>query len=186
MWVNFIGIFTMLYSNFKNSTPRSLTGDSGNPTPEGIMRKYKKMVLATSLSLTFANNPAVAVGVTQSVEDALNFYHYGKSGAVKFDLNTRWENVNQGAGSNNPVSGLPVQTANGFTSRLRAGLLSPTFYGFQGYAEYEGNLAMVEDFNSTRNGLDKYSTIADPQQSELNQLWLSYNGIPDTIIKVGR
>ncbi|WP_336469710.1 alginate export family protein [Crenothrix polyspora] len=28
--------------------------------------------------------------------------------------------------------------------------------------------------------------MADPQQSELNQLWLSYNGIPDTIIKVGR
>jgi Alginate export len=140
----------------------------------------------TILSLSVASNTVQAKSATQEVEDALNFYHYGKNGAVKIDLNTRWENVNQGAGPKNPVSGLPVQTANAFTSRLRAGLLSPTFYGFQGYAEYEGNLAMVEDFNSTRNGYGKYSTIADPQQSELNQLWLSYNGIPDTIIKLGR
>ncbi|SJM90668.1 hypothetical protein [Crenothrix polyspora] len=107
----------------------------------------------TVLSLSVVSNSAQAKSATQEVEDALNFYHYGKNGAVKIDLNTRWENVNQGAGPTNPVSGLPVQTANAFTSRLRAGLLSPTFYGFQGYAEYEGNLAMVEDFNSTRNGL---------------------------------
>jgi hypothetical protein len=28
--------------------------------------------------------------------------------------------------------------------------------------------------------------IADPQTSELNQLWVSYTGIPDTEIKGGR
>jgi hypothetical protein len=132
----------------------------------------------TVLSLSVASSSAYAVSPTQAIEDALNFYHYGKNGAVKFDLNTRWENVNQ--------EEAPLKTANGFTARLRAGLLSPTFYGFQGYAEYEGNLAMVEDYNSTRNGDIGYSTIADPEKSELNQLWISYNGIPDTLIKVGR
>jgi hypothetical protein len=145
-----------------------------------------KLPLSATLLLSVISSSAYAKTPTQEVEDALNFYHYGKNGAIKFDLNARWENVNQDNGPINQKSGLPVQTANGFTTRLRAGLLSPTFYGFQGYAEYEGNLAMVEDFNSTRNGFGKYSTIADPQQSELNQLWLSFNGIPDTIIKVGR
>jgi hypothetical protein len=151
----------------------------------------RKTLLASSLAVAFASTTASAVGVTQSVEDALNFYHYGNKGAVKIDLNYRWENVNED-NKLNPLTGKPLplakqpQTANGNTLRLRAGLLSPIFYGFQGYAEFEGNLAMQEDFNSLRNGNTKYSTIADPEKAELNQLWVSYNGIPDTVIKGGR
>ncbi|MDO9270868.1 MAG: alginate export family protein [Methylobacter sp.] len=132
---------------------------------------------ASLLALSVVSGSALA-DINQKVEDALNFYHYGKNGAVKFDLNTRWENVDQDRG--------PQKTANAVTSRLRAGLLSPVFHGIQGYAEYEGNLAMVEDFNSLRNGNTGYSTIPDPEKSELNQLWISYAGIPDTLIKGGR
>jgi hypothetical protein len=141
-------------------------------------QQQRKIPLSASLlALSVVSGSALA-GVTQDIEDALNFYHYGKNGSVKFDLNTRWENVDQDRG--------PQKTANAVTSRLRVGLLSPVFHGIQGYAEYEGNLAMVEDFNSTRNGNTGYSTVADPQKSELNQLWLSYAGIPDTLIKGGR
>ncbi len=153
------------------------------------MPKFRKLALATSLSLSLTSPTLFAVGVTQSVEDALNFYHYGKNGAVKLDLNYRWENVNED-NKLDAVTGLPTanqpQTANGNTLRLRAGLLSPVFYGLQGYAEFEGNLAMQEDFFSTRNNNKGYSTIADPEKAELNQLWISYSGIPDTVIKGGR
>lgn len=138
---------------------------------------------ASLLALTMGSAPVMA-DITKEVEDALNFYHYGKNGAVKIDLNYRYENVDQEKGVK--FKNKFPQTANANTARLRAGLLSPVFYGFQGYAEYEGNLAMQEDYNSTTNGLKQYSTVADPQQSELNQLWLSYNGIPDTVIKGGR
>ncbi|MDP2098022.1 MAG: alginate export family protein [Methylobacter sp.] len=137
----------------------------------------KKLSSASLLALSVISGSAMA-DLTKQVEDALNFYHYGKNGAVKIDLNYRYENVDQDRG--------PQKTANANTVRLRAGLLSPTFYGFQGYAEYEGNLAMQEDFNSTRNGNTAYSTVADPEKSELNQLWISYDGIPDTVIKGGR
>ncbi len=141
------------------------------------MPQKKTKLSASLLALTVISGSAMA-DITQQVEDALNFYHYGKNGAVKFDLNTRWENVDQDRGT--------PKTANAVTSRLRAGLLSPVFHGIQGYAEYEGNLAMQEDFNSTRNNNTGYSTVADPQKSELNQLWISYAGIPDTVIKGGR
>ncbi len=141
-------------------------------------QQQRKIPLSASLlALSVASGSALA-GVTQDVEDALNFYHYGKNGAVKFDLNTRWENVDQDRG-------LP-KTANAATTRLRAGLLSPVFHGIQGYAEYEGNLALQDDYNSLRNSNTRYSTVADPEKSELNQLWLSYAGIPDTLIKGGR
>jgi hypothetical protein len=122
--------------------------------------------------------------MTKAIEDALNFYHYGKNGAVKIDLNYRYENVDQDKGAKY-LDKFP-QTANANTVRARLGLLSPLFHGLQGYVEYEGNLAMQEDYNSTINGLKQFSTVADPDRSELNQFWLSYNGIPDTLIKGGR
>ncbi len=157
------------------------------------MPEYRKIALAASLlSLAFANTPATAVGVTQSVEDALNFYHYGNKGAVKLDLNYRYDNRNEDNVRAPFLDGRPLplakqpRTANANTARLRIGLLSPVFHGIQGYAEYEGNLAMQEDYNSTRNNNTAYSTIPDPEKSELNQLWLSYAGIPDTLIKGGR
>jgi hypothetical protein len=58
-------------------------------------QQQRKIPLSASLlALSVVSGSALA-GVTQDVEDALNFYHYGKNGAVKFDLNTRWENVDQ-------------------------------------------------------------------------------------------
>jgi len=153
------------------------------------MPKYRKIVLATSLlSLAIANHPASAVGVTQSVEDALNFYHYGNKGAVKIDLNYRYENVNQDLVPDPLNIGHPLakqpHTANGNTLRLRAGLLSPVFFGFQGYAEYEGNLAMQEDFNSTRNDNKGFSTIADPEKANSTNCGLAMPGFPTQLSKV--
>lgn len=151
------------------------------------MPNFRKFSLA-AIVFSFVNQP-VCAGVTQEVEDALNFYHYGKNGAVKLDLNYRYENVNED-NKLDIVTGLPLakqpQTANANTARLRAGLLSPVFYGIQGYAEFEGNWAMQPDFNSLRNDKTGYSVVADPEKAELNQLWISYAGIPDTVIKGGR
>jgi hypothetical protein len=146
---------------------------------------------AALLSLSVVTIPALA-DVTQNIEDALNFYHYGKNGAIKFDLNTRFEEVNQDNvrspalnGKKLPASKQPA-TANAVTSRLRLGLLSPVYHGLQGYAEYEGVYAMDSDYNSSVNGKTHYSTIKDPYVNELDQLWLSYAGISDTLIKGGR
>ena len=155
-------------------------------------QQQRKIALsATLLSLSVVSHSALA-GVTQEVEDALNFYHYGKNGAVKIDLNTRYENVNQYNVQAPALRGKPLpgarqpDTANALTTRLRLGLLSPKFYGLQGYAEYQGLYAMDSNYNSTRNDKTQYSVVADPYKNELDQLWLSYDGIPDTVIKGGR
>ncbi|MFZ2171717.1 MAG: hypothetical protein WAW61_19010 [Methylococcaceae bacterium] len=155
-------------------------------------QQQRKIPLATVLlSLSVVSQSAVA-GITQEVEDALNFYHYGKNGAVKIDLNYRYENANQEEVTNPLLNGRPLpaarqpQTANANTVRLRLGLLSPVFHGLQGYAEYEGLYAMQSDYNSTRNGKTGYTVIADPYENEVDQLWISYAGIPDTLIKGGR
>jgi hypothetical protein len=141
-----------------------------------------------SLSLTLTSTQALA-DLTQDIEDALNFYHYGNYGAVKADINYRFENVNQDKGPTIPGVHPPkyVETANGNTTRVRLGLLSPTLYNFQGYAEYQGLYALEDDYNQgvlVKN--TNYSTIQDPQRNELDQLWLSYKGIDDTLVKFGR
>lgn len=145
---------------------------------------------ATLLSMTMASLPASA-DITKEVEDALNFYHYGSNGAVKMDLNYRWENVDQDNSVRKPANlgGGPLETANANTARLRLGFLTPTFHDFQGYAEYEGLYAAQSDYDrggTTLNRDRNYSVIADPARNELNQFWISYKGIADTLIKVGR
>jgi hypothetical protein len=111
------------------------------------------------------------------IEDALKFGQDGNYGQIKFDTRYRYEHVdNEG----------PLKNANANTLRLRVGYLTPEYYGFQGYAEYQGLVAMQKDYNSSKNGLKQYSTVLDPQVSELDQLWLSYKGIPDTNIIGGR
>ncbi len=149
--------------------------------------------VAALLSVAFASQP-VSAGLTQNVEDALNFYHYGHNGAVKFDLNYRYENVNEDnrfgpTGAVLPAAKQPL-TANANTARLRLGFLTPTWQGLQGYAEYEGNLAMQDDYNNLPppyvGNNPAYSRVVDPSLNEINQLWVAYTGIADNTFKIGR
>lgn len=139
------------------------------------------------LSLSVGGGSAFA-DTTKDIEDALKI---GKDGAVKIDTRYRYENVNQD-NIINPVTRRPLantaqpKTANANTIRTRFGILSPTFYGIQGFVEYEGTHALQSDYNNTRGKNTGYSVVADPDWNELNQLWISYSGIPDTVIKGGR
>ncbi len=105
-------------------------------------------------------------------------YDYGKYGAIKMDLRYRFEYAD--AKETAPKPGI------GNTLRLRLGYLTPKFFGFQGFGEFEGNWAMQEDYNSLRNGNTGFQVIADPEKAELNRLWLNFTAIPDTGIKGGR
>jgi hypothetical protein len=153
------------------------------------MPKQQRKIPLTAglLALTVVSSSAIAEDVTKSIEDALKF---GNGGAVKFDLNYRYENADQDNVRIPQLNGTPAaiqpRTANANTARLRLGLLTPVFHGLQGYAEYQGVYAMQSDYNSTRNGKTGYTVIPDPYENELDQLWLSYTGISDTVIKGGR
>jgi len=84
----------------------------------------------------------------------------------------RWEHVNQ--------DDLDLD-ADAVTMRLRAGAEATT-HNLSLLAEAEGTLAIVDNYNDTipgNNGYlgaEPYSTVADPQNIELNRLQLSYKG----------
>ncbi len=147
--------------------------------------KRKNQICRTLAPAVFGSvfaQPATAYNFDESVANLLKFGREdAKYGQIKLDLRYRFEIAD--------VANNGKQTAYANTLRLRLGYLTPKFYGLQGFAEYEGNLAMQQEYFVPRgnwHGDPNRDVVADPQQNELNQLWLSFTGIPDTEIKGGR
>ncbi len=141
--------------------------------------KYSPSKLVIALSL-LCSQFAIADPVTETIENALKFGQTdAKYGQIKFNLRYRYEN--------DDTTRPNKHVANASTVRLRLGYLTPEFYGIQAYAEYETNQDFgANTYNSLRNGYGGFEVIADPQEHELNQLWISYKGIDKTEIKIGR
>lgn len=147
--------------------------------------KPKRLIqtaLSSAILAALCIQPAVAYDFDKSVENALKLNQDdAKYGQFKVDLRYRFELAD--------VADNGRETAYANTMRLRLGYLTPSLLGFQAYGEFEGNLAMQKDYYvplSSPSFDSNRQVIADPQASELNQLWVSYKGIPDTEIKGGR
>ena len=146
------------------------------------MKKYSIKSYRTSWALlgatlavltTAGSGLAAEATVNERIENALQ----GDWGQIKLNLSYRFEHVAQDG----------LKNATGDPIRLRLGYLTPNFAGFQAYAEFEGNTPLfLDDYNSTLNGKTEYAVIADPSKGELNQGWLSFDTIPDTVLKAGR
>lgn len=140
---------------------------------------HKLKPVCAALLCMSAAGPVSAYEFDKAVE---NIFKLGqddaKYGELKMDLRYRFEYAD--------VEATPPKPGIGNTLRMRMGYLTPKFYGLQGFGEFEGLWAMQEDYNSLRNNNVGHHVIADPEKAELNQLWLSYTGIPDTNIKGGR
>src|SRR3546814_16544663 len=78
-----------------------------------------------------------------------------------------------------------MENADALTVRVRAGLEIGLSENFAILGEVEGTLAPIQDYNSTTNGKTDFSTIADPQNIELNRLHMHYRGVEGSIVQVG-
>ena len=134
------------------------------------------IIMGIFLLLTLlAVSPAVAASsvLNKKIEDTLQ-RDWGK---INFNIRWRFEHVEQEG----------KETANGDPIRLRLGYLTPAWSEFQAFAEFEGNTPVFfDDYNSTLNGKNQFAVISDPAAAELNQGWIAFSGIPDTIVKAGR
>lgn len=94
------------------------------------------------------------------------------------DLRIRYEHVEQDNLANN---------ANAYTGRARLGYETGSFYGFTALADFDlvGHVG-PEDYNDTINGRASYPVVADPDTAELNRLQIAYDGLPDTVVTLGR
>ncbi len=133
-----------------------------------INRPFALSLLTVTLSSLFVV-PQVAADDT--------FIEAMKSGKVSFSARARYENVNQDNA---------LEDADAFTLRTTLGYETGRFNGFGGFLELEDVTALgAENYNSTTNGETSYSVVADPEGTEVNQAYLSYQGF-DSILKFGR
>jgi hypothetical protein len=97
------------------------------------------------------------------------------------DIRYRYEFVEQDGPA--PVT----EEATASTLRTRLGFRTGSYNDFQGLMEIDlvGQFG-DEDYNDGKNGNAAYPVIADPATEELNQLWLSWAGLPNTTIQAGR
>ncbi|MDT8372318.1 MAG: hypothetical protein RQ783_10075 [Gammaproteobacteria bacterium] len=123
----------------------------------------------TLVSLLWLNVPIAGAN------DPINIF---KNGKFYGDLRYRYEQVDQDGFSKDA-------TASTFRSRL--GLVTGEYKNFQASVELDsiGTIG-TSRFNSTINGKSQFPVVADPVTSELNALWLAWNGMLDTNVKLGR
>ncbi|MDY6943727.1 MAG: alginate export family protein [Pseudomonadota bacterium] len=80
-----------------------------------------------------------------------------------------------------------TEDAEAFTQRLRLGYRTGSVGGFMGFVEFEHVDALgAEKYNSTQNGKTEFPVVADPEGTEVNQVYLDYAGVPDTLFRLGR
>ena len=96
-----------------------------------------------------------------------------------FDARYRFEFVDQdGIG----------RDAKANTLRTRFGVETGKFHGVGLGVDAEGVLTLGEPtYNSTTNGRTRYPVVADPEDLQLNQAFIVFDGtIPETMVKLGR
>lgn len=122
-----------------------------------------RRVLAVCVSL----NVSSMAGIVQAEEawgDALA--KAVDDGNVSVDLRYRFEGVDQ--------DGFEDE-AKASTLRSRITLASGAIGGFSALVEADNVTSIgVSDYNSTENGETEYPVVADPEGTEINQVWLAY------------
>jgi hypothetical protein len=72
------------------------------------------------------------------------------------------------------------------TLRTLAGWRTGAWYGLSGTVELIDVGRLNDDYNDGLNGKTRYPVIADPDNTDVNQLYLDYAGLPDTQVRAGR
>jgi hypothetical protein len=110
-----------------------------------------------------------AAGATQAQDGSVDtLTEMATKGSANLDFRYRYENVDDDSKN---------RTASANTLRSRLTLASASWSGFSGLAEVDNVWNFGSDnYNSTENGNTQYPVIADPEGTDLNQVWLKYTG----------
>ena len=113
-----------------------------------------------------------------SLEAAQSLAEAFKGGKISLDIRNRYEKVDE-AGKQNE--------AQATTLRTRLGYESGNYLGFFAFVEFE-NITYIGDdrFDSTKNRRFNFPEIQDPEDTEVNQAYLGYQGFAGTTLQWGR
>jgi hypothetical protein len=150
-------------------------------TPLALLALAPEAYSADYADYAAAGNANVGGLYTPAPKAADSFTEAITGGKVSANLQYRYENVDQP----HPASGARLKEANASTLRLRLGYETAEYMGLSGLVQIE-HISANDAYNSRVNGRTNYSVVADANVTELNQAYLSYSGIPQTRLKLGR
>jgi hypothetical protein len=131
------------------------------------MYAFRINPLSAALLLGFAVLP------TQAAESAASL-----PGKWTLDFRLRWEQVDDQSFA---------RDADATTLRTRLGYWTPVRNGFGGVVEVLNTTNVLDEhFNSTANGLTTYPVIADPDHTDLHQLYVNYAPNDRSRVTLGR
>lgn len=134
------------------------------------MRRITSPAALATFLVTTAVATGAAAQTTQTAQTAAD------SAKFIFDSRVRYEGVDQDG----------LDRASALTVRARLGWRSERRANLQFLIEGEAIGALVDDYNDTIHGPARYPVVADPETVELNRLQLSWTGLPDTEVILGR
>jgi hypothetical protein len=133
---------------------------------------FRLTLMQTAFAGMYLALPTTAAQAGENLMEALT------GGKPTVHLRYRYETVDQQN---------IAKAASASTLRTQLGYLTGDFYGLGAYLQFEDVRAIgSERYNSTTNGKTQYPVVADPDATEINQAYLSYSGLPDTLFKFGR
>ncbi len=87
-------------------------------------------------------------------------------GTLNADFRLRYESVDQDNA---------LKDASALTLRSLGNFKTKTFAGVSAFIELENTLAVIDDYNNGIGDGTEYSVVADPESTEIDQLYLAYN-----------
>lgn len=140
------------------------------------MTRHSKTALAITTILAglipLASTATEKNTVTNELETALT------KGKPYIDIRYRFENVDQDGFT---------KDANASTVRTKLGYETGNYHDFSALLELE-NVSDLngEHYNNTVNGKTHLPVVADPEDTEINRAFVTYKGIADTVLRIGR
>jgi Alginate export len=134
-------------------------------------RKYMRLLGLIALAVSSMTLTGMA-----GAQEAVPFLEAISGGRPTLNLRPRHEYADQ----TGRVSGRAT------TLRTLAGWKTQSWKGFAGTIELIDVGRLNNDYNDNLNGKVQYPVIADPDNTDVNQLYVDYSGLPDTLIRTGR
>jgi hypothetical protein len=119
----------------------------------------------------------LALPVGASAENAASPLDAISGGKATLNLRPRYEFVDQ--------DGRPDE-ANAFTVRTLAGWKTGAWKGLSATIELIDVGRLDDEYNDGQNGKVRYPVVADPDNTDVNQLYLDWAGLPATNVRAGR
>jgi hypothetical protein len=133
------------------------------------MRAVARYTLVTTLIISSIHD----AGAENTLADALT------KGKVDLYARLRYEFVDDNQGAVKDADAVTLRTALGYNTGL--------FHNFGLYLQLEDVRAINEDYNDGgTNGKIQYATVVDPEGTELQQANIRYEGIANTVFRLGR